>query len=376
VPPTSSPFQLERELTSDGARLLLRGRCELTDGADLWQRLRLELRAGDVRELHLGGVESMDGACAALVQGAVAEQRIAGHVLRLVEASGEVGRMLKLYACDEGGPCAAPTPRRPGTFDQIGRATLGIFTSMRDVLAFVGDLTVSARRALRERGSVNLREVPHLMERAGADGVPIVLLINFLVGLIIGLQAAYQLERFGANVFVANLVGLSMVRELAPLMTAIVVAGRSGAAYAAELGTMRVNQEIDALRTLGIDPYRFLVFPRMIATSAVVPLLTIASMLVGVLGGLIIAVQNLGLTTTAYFNQLQGAVGLVDVTGGLFKSVVFAITITLISCQRGLSTRGGAAGVGNSTTSAVVVILFFLVVLDAVFTMVFNMFGI
>ena len=318
----------------------------------------------------------MDGASAALLQGIVAEQRAARGDLRLVGASSEVERMLKLYACGTDGPCAISEPQKPGALDQIGRATIGMLTSMRDVLAFVGDLTVSARRAWSERGSVNLRDVPHLMERAGADGVPIVLLINFLVGLIIGLQAAYQLERFGANIFVANLVGLSMVRELAPLMTAIVVAGRSGAAYAAELGTMRVNQEIDALRTLGIDPYRFLVFPRMLATSAVVPLLTIASMIVGVLGGLIIAVQRLGLTTTAYFNQLQGAVGLVDVTGGLVKSVVFAITITLISCQRGLSTRGGAAGVGSSTTSAVVVILFFLVVLDAIFTMGFNLFGI
>ena len=376
MPPSSPSFQLEREATREGARLFLRGRCELADAERLWQGLRRALAETAVHELDLSGVESMDGACAALVQGAVSERRAAGGELRLIEASSDVARMLGLYACAEGAPCAAAAPSRPGAFDQIRRAIVGILTSMRDVLAFVGDLTVSARRAVRERGSVDLRAVPHLMERAGADGVPIVLLINFLVGLIIGLQAAYQLERFGANIFVANLVGLSMVRELAPLMTAIVVAGRSGAAYAAELGTMRVNQEIDALRTLGIDPYRFLVFPRMIATSAVVPLLTIASMLVGVLGGLIIAVQNLGLTTTAYFNQLQGAVGLVDVAGGLVKSVVFAITITLISCQRGLSTRGGAAGVGNSTTSAVVVILFFLVVLDAIFTMGFNLFGI
>jgi phospholipid/cholesterol/gamma-HCH transport system permease protein len=376
VPHSSPSFQLERETTREGARLSLRGRCELADAEALWQRLRRALQDATISELDLAGVESMDGACAALVQGVVSERRAAGGELRLVEASSDVARMLGLYACAEDAPCAAQAPSRPGAFDQIGRATVGMLTSMRDVLAFVGDLTISARRAMRERGSVNLRAVPHLMERAGADGVPIVLLINFLVGLIIGLQAAYQLERFGANIFVANLVGLSMVRELAPLMTAIVVAGRSGASYAAELGTMRVNQEIDALRTLGIDPYRFLVFPRMIATSAVVPLLTIASMLVGVLGGLIIAVQNLGLTTTAYFNQLQGAVGLVDVAGGLLKSVVFAITITLISCQRGLSTRGGAAGVGNSTTSAVVVILFFLVVLDAIFTVGFNLFGI
>lgn len=374
----ASSFDLERETAAEGTVLRLRGRCHLDAGSELWTRLQRELRGGVGTKLalDLSAVESLDGACAALLQGLVGEARGKGGELQLRGGSEEVQKMLRLYSCEKDEGCAQPGTRRHGTLDQIGRATISILESLRDVFAFVGELSVSLLRAGRERGSVNLRDVPHLMERAGADGVPIVLLINFLVGLIIGLQAAYQLERFGANIFVADLVGLSMVRELAPLMAAIVVAGRSGAAYAAELGTMKVNQEIDALQTLGIDPYRFLVFPRLIATAAVVPLLTIASMLVGILGGLIVAVQVLGLSTTAYFIQLQGAVGLLDVMGGLFKSVVFALTITLISCQRGLATRGGAAGVGNATTSAVVVILFFLVVLDAIFTMLFQLFGI
>ncbi len=369
-------FNLERETRAEGTVLRLSGRCTLEGAAELWDRLQAELRGAQSPSLDLSAVLSLDGACAALLQGLVGEARAKGHELELVGGSPDVRKMLRLYSCDADSECMLPEKKALGAFDQIGRATVEILESLRDVFVFVGDLAVSALRAGRERGSVNLRDVPPLMERAGADGVPIVLLINFLVGLIIGLQAAYQLQRFGANIFIADLVGLSMVRELAPLMTAIVVAGRSGAAFAAELGTMRVNQEIDALRTLGIDPYRFLVFPRLIATAAVVPLLTIASMVVGILGGLIIAVQNLGLSTTAYFIQLESAMGLLDVVGGLFKSVVFAVTITLISCQRGLATRGGAAGVGNATTSAVVVILFFIVVLDAVFTMVFNLFGI
>ncbi len=367
-------FELTRASGRDSAALELRGHCHLEGAADLWRQLQAGL--GAKRALDLSGLESLDGASAALLQALVAEAESRGGALDLVGARAEVHRMLALYSCDSPGECAPARQREPGLFDEIGRATRDIVASLRDVLSFMGDLCVALMRAGRERGSVNLRAVPNLMERAGADGVPIVLLINFLIGLIIGLQAAYQLQRFGANVFVANLVGLSMVRELAPLMTAIVVAGRSGAAYAAELGSMRVNQEIDALRTLGMDPYRFLVFPRLLATVAVVPLLTIAAMVVGILGGLIVAVQDLGITTTAYFNQLHGAVGMLDVMGGLLKSVVFAVTITLISCQRGLATRGGAAGVGSATTSAVVVILFSLVVIDALFTVTFNLFGI
>ncbi|MCL4148716.1 UNVERIFIED_CONTAM: hypothetical protein GTU68_004370 [Idotea baltica] len=214
------------------------------------------------------------------------------------------------------------------------------------------------------------------MERAGADGIPIILLINFLVGLIIALQSAFQLERFGANLFLADLVGLSMVREMAPLMTAIVVAGRSGAAYAAELGSMKVSQEVDALWTLGFDPQRFLVLPRLIALALVVPILTTLSMVVGIFGGLIIGVQYLGLTTLAFMVQLGNAVGFSDLAGGLLKSSVFAVAIGLIACQRGLATRGGAVEVGNSTTSSVVATLFSLVILDTIFTLGFQLFGI
>ena len=210
------------------------------------------------------------------------------------------------------------------------------------------------------------------MERAGADGVPIIALINFLVGLIIALQAADQLKRYGADVFLADLVGLTMTRELAALMTAIIVAGRSGAAYAAELGTMRVNEEIDALCSLGLDAQRFLVMPRVIALAAVAPLLTLLGMVLGCVGGLVVALTSLELTPAIYWGELQRAINLLDITEGLTKSVLFAITIVFISCQRGLATRGGAAGVGRSTTSAVVAILFSLIVLDAIASTLFN----
>lgn len=372
---SSETLQIERPTGGPQSVVRLTGRCQLADGERLWSEVRGALRSGPT-VVDLEGLDELDGASAALLQAIARDAAGGGERLELRGGSEEVRRMLALYAFESGAERPPVRERRLGILDQVGRTTSSMGLRLRDVLAFVGDLTDSVRRSLWDSGSINWASVPRLMERAGADGVPIVLLINFLVGLILGLQAAFQLERFGANIFVADLVGLAMVREMAPLMTAIVVAGRSGAAYAAELGTMRVNQEIDALQTLGFDPQRFLVLPRMIALGLVVPLLTTLSMLVGIFGGLIIAVQRLGLTTLAYWTELQNAVGFGDLAGGLFKSEVFAITIALIACQRGLSTRGGAEGVGSSTTSAVVAILFFLVVLDAMFTLAFNIFGV
>jgi phospholipid/cholesterol/gamma-HCH transport system permease protein len=247
--------------------------------------------------------------------------------------------------------------------------------SESNVLDFVGDSFVAGGQAARKPGRVNWADVPRLMERAGADGIPIVLMINFLVGLVTAFQAAVQLKQFGANIFVADLVGLSVTRELAPLMTAIIIAGRSGAAFSAELGTMRVSEEIDALRTLGLDPYQFLVFPRVLALTLVAPLLTVLADVIGITGGLLVGMFSLDLTFHAYVAETEKALDLFDVFSGLLKSAVFGLAIALIACQRGLATRGGAEGVGRSTTSAVVTSLFAIVVADAIFTVIFHVFG-
>lgn len=366
-------LEIDRLTTGDQVTLHLKGDSLLADGDVLWRAVEKERNSGATFTVDLSDVGEFDGASAALLQ----SLRLKGEPgFEVVGADEAAARLIALYSCEEDGDCSSPAARKVPFLDEVGRTTLGMVRVLGDAFAFVGDLANSGRRALRDLGSVQWSDIPRLMERAGADGVPIIVLINFLVGLIIGLQAAFQLERFGANIFIADLVGLSMVREMAPLMTAIVVAGRSGAAYAAELGTMQVSQEVDALRTLGLDPQRYLVIPRLLALVIVVPMLTAISMVVGVFGGLIIAVQYLSLTTLAYVVQLHTAVGFGDVAGGLFKSVIFAVTIGLVACQRGLSTRGGAAGVGSSTTSAVVITLFFLVVLDAIFTLLFNLFGI
>jgi phospholipid/cholesterol/gamma-HCH transport system permease protein len=282
--------------------------------------------------------------------------------------------MLELYGAHAPRPSLRSPPVHIGVLDEIGRETLAMLGESKG-LDFIGDAVVAGVQAVRRPFTVNWTDVPKLMERAGADGLPIVLMINFLVGLVTAFQAALQLKQFGANIFVADLVGLSITRELAPLMTAIIVAGRSGAAFSAELGTMRVSEEIDALRTLGLDPYQFLVFPRVVALVLVLPLLTILADLVGIAGGLLVAMLSLDLTINAYLLEVQKAVGVWDVSSGCLKTAVFGLNIALIACQRGLATHGGAEGVGRSTTSAVVSSLFAIVVVDAIFTVLFNAFG-
>jgi phospholipid/cholesterol/gamma-HCH transport system permease protein len=317
-------------------------------------------------------VHRLDGGAAALLQSLAAAAAGDGRSVTFRNANGDVRRILELYACGGDG-CERGAPRHPSVFAELGDFVVAMLASTRAILGFVGDLTAGGARALWRPRTVHLAEIGSLMERAGADGLPIVAVINFLVGAILGLQGAIQLHRFGADAFLANLVGLSVVRELGPLMTAILVAGRTGAAYAAELGTMTVNEEVDALRTLGLDPQRFLVFPRVLALFVVVPMLTALGDVVGCLGGLVIATVHLDQPAVVYLQALQRAVSLGDVGTGVLKSLFFAIAIGLIACQRGLATRGGAAGVGRSTTSAVVVVVFTLVALDAIFTWVFSL---
>ncbi|MDP6763847.1 MAG: ABC transporter permease, partial [Planctomycetota bacterium] len=234
----------------------------------------------------------------------------------------------------------------------------------------------STPAALARPRTVHRVDVPSLAERACSDGAPIVLLIALLIGIITAYQAATQMHQLGADVFVPDLVALSITRELGPLITAIVVAGRSGAAIAAELGTMTVSEEVDALRTLRLDPVRFLVLPRVIALTLMLPLLTLLAEAVAIGGGLLITTAELEMTAGVYLRSTRDALDTWDIAGGLIKAVVFGALIALISCERGLATRGGAEGVGRSTTAAVVASLFSLIAADAVFTLLYNRLGI
>jgi phospholipid/cholesterol/gamma-HCH transport system permease protein len=370
-------FHIEHVQSERGGAIHFGGRLTFADASLLWDELRRALRRYKKRarvDLDMSAVEWIDGGAMALLAHFRCAIYRRGGRAEFVGASEDVQEVIRLYRGDQA--VGRPKKRKPkSTLEQIGGATLGIVLEAQLMLAFLGQLLVAMGGVVREPKSANFRELTPTMERTGADAVPIVLLINFLVGLVMAFQASVQLKRFGANILVADLIGISITRELGPLMTAIVVCGRSGAAFAAELGSMKVNEEVDALRTMGLGPMRYLVFPRLLALMLVMPLLTVLADLMGILGGLIVALTSLELTSTAYFHEIGKAVQPWDVASGLVKSVLFAIAIALIACQQGLATEGGAEGVGRRTTSAVVSTLFALIMIDAIFTVFFRVLG-
>jgi len=260
-------------------------------------------------------------------------------------------------------------------FRQVG-------VSVLDTLAYLGALANLAGRATLATivGPFNghpvrfSKAVSQAME-AGIRALPILSLITFFIGLILALQSAYELQRFGALNFVASAVAISMSRELGPLITAIIVIGRSGSAFAAELGTMKVSEEIDALETMAIDPVHFLVAPKFIAMVVMLPCLTIWALAMGIFGGSVFGVLKADFTWTGYIRASLDALALRDVTTGLVKSVMFGVTITAVGCLEGLLTGGGAEQVGRSTTRAVVVSIFLVILVDLVFTTLFFFLG-
>jgi len=208
------------------------------------------------------------------------------------------------------------------------------------------------------------------MQKTGVDALPVVAMISFLLGLIVAFMSSVQLQLFGANIYVASLVSLAMSRELGPIMTAIIVAGRSGSSFAAEIGTMKISEEVDALFTMGFDPTRYLVLPKILASVIVVPILTLFSDVFAIFGGLVVGVFMLDLTANAYISETIKTLTVFDVFWGVFKSAVFALLISWIGCLRGFQVKGGAASVGHATTSAVVSSIFLIIVSDAIFTVI------
>jgi phospholipid/cholesterol/gamma-HCH transport system permease protein len=254
-----------------------------------------------------------------------------------------------------------------GLIHQVGQASLDIARDFIHSVTFIGELLVALLYTLRHPKSLRGKDVLFYVQRAGVDGLPIVALIGLLIGLIIAFMSFLQLKQLGANIYVPALVSFGMIKELGPIMTAILVAGRSGSAFAAEIGTMVVNEEVDALHTMGFDPIRFLAVPKVLATIIVVPVLTIYADLFGIFGGLLIGVTSLDLTAKTYITQSIKTIHVFDVVTSLIKAAVFAGLISAIGCQRGFQVRAGAQDVGKFTTSAVVTAIFLIVVVDSIF---------
>jgi phospholipid/cholesterol/gamma-HCH transport system permease protein len=260
--------------------------------------------------------------------------------------------------------------------EQVGENASARLASGKELLTFTGELILSCKRFLSGKATYLRSDVVQHMQEAGAEAFSIVALISFLIGMIFAFVGVMQLELFGAGIFTADLVAIAMIREMAPIMTGIIMAGRTGAAYAAQIGTMKVNEEIDALTTLGINPIDFLVTPRMFALIIMMPLLTMYSSLMGIIGGTFVGLALLDVTLLQYVSQTIEAVHLNSLFGGLFKSLVYGGLVALAGCQNGMACGNSALAVGECTTKAVVSGIVLIVVSAAVLTVIYINLGI
>ncbi|MCX8783777.1 ABC transporter permease [Vibrio parahaemolyticus] len=254
-----------------------------------------------------------------------------------------------------------------GFFERVGNATREMLVYVGSVVRFIKECVLVFKLGINRRKNVNWTTVSNIATRAGADAVPIILLIGFLMGVIIAFEIGLVAQQFGAVLFVADGIGISMFRELGPLTTAIVFAGRTGAAFAAEIGTQKVNEEINALHTFGICPVEFLVIPRIYASVLVLPLLTVLADIIGVLGGALVLLK-FDISFVQYYHQLLNALSVWDLFFGLIKATTFGFIIAVIGCERGLATGQGSTSVGLAATSAVVSSIIWIVVIDGFFT--------
>jgi phospholipid/cholesterol/gamma-HCH transport system permease protein len=258
----------------------------------------------------------------------------------------------------------------------VGNETVDFFKAAGDMLAFIGDTVIAFLNLLRGKAQFRRSDLWLIVEACGGQALPIVSLICFLVGLILAFIGAIQLQLFGAQIYVADLVGIAMVRLMAAIMTGIVMAGRTGGAFAAQLGTMQVNQEIDALKTLGISPMEFLVLPRMLALALMMPLLCLYANIMGILGGMVVGVGMLDIGIIQYYNETAKAINLWNLGIGLFSGIVFGVIVALSGCMRGMQCGRSASAVGGAATSAVVTAIVGIILSTAVITVICNLLGI
>jgi phospholipid/cholesterol/gamma-HCH transport system permease protein len=352
--------------------LVLAGRLDAYTLGPVWAEAQRTLAHSPDRPIVVdcSRVDYCDGAGIAMLVDLLRTERPPGAAVQIEGLREGFRRLLEQYDPAE---FRAPPPSREALaspIERIGRWGRTVWLGAYELIAFVGESVTAGAGALKRPRSVRWSDVLYIAEEAGVNALPIVTLIGFLMGVILAFQSAIAMRQFGAEIFVADLVGLAMARELGPLMTAILLAGRSGAAFAAEIGTMKVNDEVNALTTMGLDPVRFLVVPRMLAAVVMMPLLSAFAVLIGLIGGAFV-MQLFDVPFYTYYLEVVNRVQLKDLLGGLFKSIVFGVLVAGIGCLRGLQTRTGASAVGLSATSAVVSGIVLIVAVDGIFAVVF-----
>jgi phospholipid/cholesterol/gamma-HCH transport system permease protein len=358
--------------SADSATIVLEGRITADTVAPIWRAALETLSRNPNRRVVVDAsrLDYVDDTGIALLFDLRRRQRSPGAEVAIENLAPNLAALVDGYdPADFADQYRKPAPM--GISEHVGRGTAHILADMAVMTAFIGECTAAIVRSMRHPRSVRWGEVIAVATEAGANAVPIVLLIGFLMGVIIAFQTAVVAEKFGAVIFVVNGVGIAMLRELGALMTAIVFAGRTGAAFAAQIGTQKVNEEVNAIVTFGLDPVRFLVLPRLLAAAVVMPLLTVMADVIGLFGGALVML-SFDISFVQYYNQLIAAVEPSDFVIGLIKAVVFGLVIAAIGCQRGLATGAGAASVGRSATSTVVTSIVWIVVIDGLFAVLVN----
>jgi len=351
----------------------LSGRLDAYSVGPLWNMALAALAArGSVPVvIDAAGVDYCDGAGIALLIDLLRRPRPAGAEVSLRNLHSPFDRLFQQFDPKRFAPRPAPPRSREPLAERVGAVGAQVLREGYERIAFVGEFAAAVARTLTTPLRMRWGDALVIARDVGADAVPIVVLIGFLIGVILAFQTAVALRDFGADIFVANAVALAVLRELGPLMTAIILAGRSGSAFAAEIGTMKVNEEINALITMGLSPVRFLVVPRLLAGFLLCPLLTVIADLLGLMGGAAV-MRSFGVPIVTYFQQVQSVATLGDLFGGLAKAFAFGLLVAGVGCMQGLKTGEGAISVGQSTTRAVVGGIILIVAADSVFAVIYN----
>jgi len=354
--------------------LRLSGQLDAASAGGIWRDAMDRVRGTGPLVLDVSGLDSCDAAGAVLLVEMERARRQAGGHLELRGLPPDIAAILEMV---EAGESETPTPEagRRNFFEALGAAFIDLLLGVRETIAYVGALTVGLMQVVRNPRLLRFGDVMLVAERAGIGAVPIVALIGFLLGLILSFQSIIPMRRFGAEIFIADLLGMSLLRELGPLMAAIMLTARSGSAFAAEIGTMKVNEEVDALTTMGLEPMRFLILPRVVAAIIVVPVLAMVMNVMGLAGGAVMFL-SLDFPLNLYVQRIADMVTVADFLGGIFKAFVFGVIVAAVGCQRGLDTGKGAGAVGQSTTSAVVSGITLIAVIDGMFAVLFYILGI
>ena len=361
------------------ARVILKGGLDAETVVTCWTRIVDPLRQANASNVRVdaSGVSYCDGAGIGLL---VELQRLAavnGGRAEITGLSAELEPLLRMATLQDPTRAQLAPPPRQSLVEHVGSGAATVLADARDMIAFIGELVVAFAWAVTHPRQVRWRDVWSIAEKVGVNALPVAVLLGFLIGAIIAFQTAGPLRKFGAdaNLFVADIVAAAVIRELGPLITAILLAGRSGSAFAAELGTMKVTEELDALTTLGLAPVRFLIVPRVLAALFMTPILAIFTILLGLFGGYVVF-ASMGYSLSIYVQRTLNVVDYVDLLGGLFKTVVFAFLVAAVGCLRGLHTQQGPGAVGDSTTRAVVAGIVLIILADGVLGTVYFYLGI